>query len=1218
MRETTSTLQAAIDTDKSRVPIARLTLYKTPHGGDFLGPSIVVWKNSETDAGDPWIGERPAHPGADPFTNQKLLIPEKGQAAAFWGVGRPFGLSPSEPHTVRIEGYFSPLETQSVQFMIIGNGDPVEFDWDTPGVSPSAATNRIATAAADNTDQRQGSTYLTPTMTKGLFYPFSARVTIKPGGIGKLVLLWRPNGETNWRLVDAAVASPRAAAESSHELPATVISGEDEVDLASALTFTVPASDPLFTYASSLDAYGVLRPGFRVTAELGYRTSAGDEYLQMGEFYLAGAVKDQVEARNVIKASAKDALGKAADEPALIIPNVIDYDLAGYSSDSIWVEPEQRTRYTAFDSWTLAQTVRAILYTAGLSSKQLHAKDGAGNDLIQENDVRLDRSAIYRLRLPGLLKNPDLKYSLEPGQPLLPFLRKVVQTYGYQLGVNGSGDVFLRERDTGSLYACNDLSFAGTWAAIADTIDAFAGEQREATAAGAVASINAAAGVSKVRVFVRREPGSSATFDVDMGATNLAAAVAVDYDREWSYKDGIDPATGRNAAVFEYSGTGLASTVSVTCGIGVKIQGIELVIDDSEANPITIRGTRETISAEVSDRSLRNDVIVAGKDRGPDTNSNILARATDVGSIGQPAAGNYIGRRRLFILPDERITRDEVAKYLAHRVVREYTTLFDRAKINTPGRPELEHWDPMKIHDVETGIEQPGTRFLRKHNWSYADAKFTSQIVVDPYPPLESYRNPVSPSSPPGTLTDVEMRRTDGVSIDPDLFVDNELTETEYQNRQAGCFSPGWADETDAIHIEVSFKAWRPGYCTIEVRDLATHRVVAVLVEDEFLEFGEYSYLWSGRYYNASTDAYLYYPLDPQSTVEDWEEWQNLPDPIFSIDRGRAGWVYISVRLDPLDTTHAPEMKDAINADDTAKSVVHCILRDQATQVGAGLEGSQTVYGKRGAPDNVPHGGRFDIRLDQHVPGLPRGFKFTLGHNGEPVKYVIGGWIDTYIIVYESSGDWTDGARFYYLPQEWTAESLARGRHLWKLDGTVEVVQGETDFLAAGTYTFLFDPVGLALVPDPAVRDIAKSFQVEESTDLFGRNGYRLVEDPLFRNELPIRRFPYRPDYLAFAQSLFPGKIVGVGFHIGSKIQARNRSGDLLTQSLALYPHRLEDVATIGNKHGVWPPALVNEGELIAGNGARLRSDKPDGVGDSLSRIAHFTLSSGGTNLAYD
>lgn len=1218
MRALTGTLSTAIKTADAQEPIARVTLYRTPHGDDLIGPAVAVWRNTEsTGSAGPWLGHALGYPGVDPWTDADLILADRGQLAAFWGTARPYGLPPTEPCVIRFEGYFR-HPGGVVDLNLVGNGYPVRLRVNVPGGTPGAGAVVVEYNAERNTDQAEGVVYQLAG-TAGVFYPLSVEVVLKPGAYGKVALLWKPSTATLWRMADASVLNVRPVAESSIVLPGVVSIGvDDESGKASVLTLTIaPGESPYYAYDPAVDSYGVLRGSSRVLVELGYKTTAGNEYLELGEFYIDDVDRPEAGADTVLSVRLRDSLGKAADELALLYPDVTDYDVAGYTSDDVWLEADAVQRYTAYDSWSFAATVRALLYKSGFSSRQLHAVDGNGADLIVDRGLRLDRDRLYRLRLPQVEKDAALKYAPEPGSRLLDFLLELVETFGYVFGVNGSGEVFLHERDNGTLYAVDDagLTYAGVWGAKVDAIDAQAGAQRTAAGAASVEVSNTTAAV--LRLFFRREVDSTATFTVTIGGVERLVGVSLDYPRAWSWGDGIDPAAGENPSVFELRGID-PGTILVEVTASACFQGLELIEADAELSAVEVRGDRETVENRVTTASVRNDVIVAGAELGAETGEYNLARAVDIASIARPASPRYVGRRRLFILPEPRVTRADQASYIAYRELAKFSTLADASGFVTPGRPDLELGDPVRLFDVQTGEELPGVRFVDQVSHTWKAGELRSTLRVNPYPPLESFRAPLAPLAPPGVLTDFVMRRTDGGSLDPDAYSGTSLTMAQYDIRLDGLYCPGWADESDAVHVELAFNVWRPGFLTLEVKDLKTHKVVAVLAEDRFAEWGRYVYLWSGRWFTADGNSYLYYPQDPGQTDKAWEDYQSTKDPVRGGNVGRAGWVYVEARFDPLDTTSDPEQLVGVNADKPTVSHLHVILGPQAQQVKASLYTAQPVYALHPA---IPFGGRYEVHLDEWTPALPRGVRFSIGHLYEPVRFQLAGYFDVHVIVYQGAS-WLAGVDLHYMPLEYTVESLARGRHLWNVDGTPMLVGGETDFIspkgANGSYEFLFDPIGVAVVPSGSIAAKARHYSA-------------YIKDP--RPELPLpssiaevnQRLTFRLNYLDFLASLFPGRVVGASFVWGTRIQAYNRAGEAVADAVAdVFPYRLESAAYASHKHSVFPPVDVSQGGMmiLSGELARGRIAKPNGlpVHHAYSRTVHFTLPAGvsGIDYAYD
>jgi len=1240
MKSIDAMLQTALESGTSQVPISRVDLFKTTFPAPGVGINLVYWRGQLDSTGDPYAGD--PIDGSYDFLTGAVLLAEKGQAWGWWGSrSRPLSIPVEEDMLLRLEGYFHvPADSGGVQieFGLVANATGAVFygEADSAAYPSAAATVIIAsTTQTKNTDQKDAATGTTTGWTADTWHTVRLDLPFVMGQYAKFSLLWRYVGETDWRLVDGSRVNVAPEwmepdvtgnpASDALRLPLVMgLSGDDEEGKASTLTFRVPLRDAgdvavsAYQWTPTYRVYGVLRPGRRVIAYSGLNTQ-GDgsdpvatDWIQRGEYFIdsvALTMTEDPQPRKVLTVTARDSRKKAAETPNLLYPDVLSYDLAGYSSDGIFLEPDGIQRYVAYDSWTLAEAVRDLLTHAGFTAEQLTAG-------IEENNVRLGRGKLFRLKLPGEVKEGDLQYAFEPGMRLLDIVQELAEKHGYRFTVRYDGSVVLAERNTGTRVPAGDggITYSvGDFGALTEDIKGFGGVTRECTAVGG-GTISFSATFAALYLVFHRATTDAGDFSLTVDTVPVTGWQAVDltHGKAWSYRDGIDYEDGENPTVFAVRGFAAGShDVVISVADGAVFGGYEALVADPDAVDLTIGEDRVLqVDVEQSDQGIRNDVLVVGREKGIDTRDMVQARVVDAASIGRPAARNFVGERRTLIIPDPSINDDELARYVAFLHLIRHRELTDAQSFVVPDMPHLELDDVVRIDSIIAGTKG-GQGRIRKMSWSSAPSKASMTVQLNPHTPFPSFRNELEPVAPAAVVSGFAFARSDGVSITPSLRESTlDLSAAEYASRVAGVYTGQWAEEADAIFIRIDLNLWKRSIVSLAVKDLYTHRTVAILAEDDVYEWGGRVWLWKGRWYSPDHQTYFLFPRDPSMTDQRWDEYNDLPDQRNpdSADRNRSGLYYVEALVTPIETPAERAIWRGTNAD-VALDYGKVVLGEKAV-IDSVDESDQPIYARR-LVDLVPYGGRDDVYDDEWIAsGGPAGVKIGITISGEEARLVFEGFLDLYLVYSET--DWTMGAEFYYVPQKWGPESLARGQHLRLIldDGVspwgTQLVAGETNFLDPGTYEFILDLTGLEVLPDASEKAIARrTFK--------GRLPYDI--------EAIVTSVPYRNDYLDMFHRLKGGReFVMAGWHFGTLIRAVNRAGESV--KFPQYTLRMEDPDLAGNKHAVWPPEDFSAGNTTvrAGHWLRLRREKEQDSGAAvhLQKIAHLTSRSGNPTWMYD
>jgi hypothetical protein len=1226
-------------TGTTQWPVCKVECYKTPFPAPSFGLNLEIWRNIDA-TGEPYVGS-PIDADYDPFSSMV-----RSHAWEFLGnTKRPAGIPVTEDCLVRWEGYFQvPTGVSSVDFKVLANPvGKLYLGADASSYPSGLSSPDITNTAATNADELSGAED-TFAWSAGSWHTLRFDWPINKGAYAKAVVLWKPTTETDWRLLDCSSVNTEAAwmvpdatglaTADAALLPGVLaVSADYSVDSITSCDIDIAkvVAPESYEHVAAQDSYGFLKAGRMVKVYGGYNVTANDpdidpdSWVDLGTYFINNIIYNRDDASDLFQVKSYDARKKAADTPNIAYPDIIDHDVAGISSNTVYLEPDGQTRWAAYDSWYLNQAVRGILYKAGFTSEQLWAKDANGDYKIEGGDVRLNRAATYKLRLPKDVKESDLLYSFKPGMPLLEMVKQLVEDHGYEFGVDDSNEVYLRRAYNPNQYAADHATItytSGTWNQVVD-IDSLGATYETLASATGVVDIAPTESFSGLNLVIDRQT-SAGTITVSVDGTPVSgwSSYDISYDKSWSYRDGYDPTTGLNPCVLEIE-RGLdytTHTISITATGAARLAGYEVYQRDRKLVNFTFLESRiNKLSVENTHENVRNDVIVVGR-KEYDIDEFVMGRAIDFLSIYNPGHPSYVGCEKTFILPNDHIIRKDVVDYLALGLLKRYKTLQDNVSHDFPALPHLELGDCIKVTSSEAGISSDYF-WVSRMGWKLSEGAgvFVQNVALSSYEPQPSFQPLLEPSDTVrslagGSVVSFQFSRTDGLSIDPDDHTSNEWN--SYLGPQAGFYSGMFADDNPPVYVQIDFELLDSSVCTLYVKNLLTGDTMAVLIQEKELDAGKHTFLWNGRWYTPDQKSYTYAPCKPGWTEKQLKDYFYQKDPITETAVGEnlndpsmfwtgAGYFTVELVYKPLYAPTRRNVVNAKNASDTTKSFGK-VLHLRNTTVYSYTMATPTV-----GVSGVPFGGRYDVQSDYYVAsGGPPGIKSQLITGDYLVKAVFKGTLDCHLLLTKGT-TLAVGDVYAAWKHEIQPDAFAAGSFLYNVISTspwsLQNIIGETDFLAANsTNTFIIDPVGLPLTPsvDTTQSQIAG---IKE-----GKLGLSFVfQKPTNFNYNFDRSVGYRDDYLAYFTSVFPGYYVNVGWYFTLTVDLINKAG-LVVKTNIPYSYRLESPTYIsGYKHCVFPdgPGIS---AALEGDYANARSHTPGG-----ERKVHFTAAQS-TNYCYD
>ena len=127
-------------------------------------------------------------------------------------------------------------------------------------------------------------------------------------------------------------------------------------------------------------------------------------------------------------------------------------------------------------------------------------------------------------------------------------------------------------------------------------------------------------------------------------------------------------------------------------------------------------------------------------------------RATDLNSISNPSANNYIGYRSNFTLREGTISDKRHLQWLADSILNRFKRRHRISNFRTVGIPHLELLDPIGLVDAKIGLNTTSKNTTFTENsldlfWvesissTISQASYITNFSVSTYPPFQAWRN---------------------------------------------------------------------------------------------------------------------------------------------------------------------------------------------------------------------------------------------------------------------------------------------------------------------------------------------------------------------------------------------------------------------------------------------------------------------------------------------
>ena len=1163
MKSVDSLITALSTTGVFQRPTAKIDLYTTTLSESSYGANFIIFTGSY--AYNPIAGTH-LTTNHDSLTNTTALIAENGQIMEFYGLERPCGIDPVTKTLIRYEGYFQmPVGETGVTFKLLGNPCMHLYVTGDALTLPSGLTVKNASHyAVGNSDYRSGTEFHTG-WTAESWHSFRLDWILSGGTFAKAAVLFKTQPlNDNYRLLDCSVLNTTSAWISPVTLSGvTAISLEEKIGETALLSFDV-AHGSQYIHQASTDSYGILRPNRMLKVQTGFVTGNNiATYVDAGQFFIDTIKVKKDSLGQTYTVTARDIRKKATDTLNMLYPNILSYDLAGYDSDAVFNEPNGIQRYASYDSWTICQTVRDLLYHAGVSSKQLWATGSDGNFKIQEKDVKLNRGEFYKVTLPGEVKDDQLKYAFNVGDPLLEIINNIVEQYGYEFGTDYLGDVFLREANNPVQYRADDNSiiFSGVWVT-GFNVKSFAGV--EVVGSGSI-TINPPTDFVGYDIFFNRmKDGTNGSYYAKWNTTSHGSASPSPYYNFWYYRDGEDPNYGSNPSVYRMP-HGLTSgtiTISSSSAAGQQLNwaGYQIYTREREAAVITFPESRVTqLDIENTDANIRNSVIVAGDDQGYDLQKFITSKSNDYKSMLNPQSKNYIGYRKMFILPDPRIVQQDHADWLSLSLLKKYSRLADIVSYEIPPYPQLELGDCVAITSTGAGLASTDEFWVDSIDSTIEAGKYTMNVGLNPYKPWPSYQNELEPSGVTDYISNFIFYRSDGRSLIPSDHLANSIpTMLPSTNIAAtGYYAAHWANENPPVYIGIGFDLWSSSVIDLKIQNRYTAETWAIIKSSRYLTFGHYEYIWDGRYWDSDSSHYAFAPFNPDYTIDQWVDFYNRDDPTQPGVKSKfAAYFRPQLKYNSIVDTNIQGITYGENANDAAIDYGKVIFmsEDAATTVDEDWISTENLPRCEVYPTEFTLAGRNGIL-----------FKITTGPYNIKVKFE--GKLDHYQFVTADSISVKDGDWVTIFYQKIPVESYARGRYLFRvIDRTVtpwvlQDISGEAEFLANTVTEIFINLEGLDVVRDSTFgpdRDVNQFYKQKQPGDDLKR----------FQNATVLA--PFTIDYLGQLQKGHPGKFVNAAFYYYPDFTYTDGSSYVRVFK-NLNPVRLESAAYASKEHSLWP-----------------------------------------------
>lgn len=533
-----------------------------------------------------------------------------------------------------------------------------------------------------------------------------------------------------------------------------------------------------------------VRRGMLVRISTGFMTPSASELYPV----FTGLVEDFPASNGVAQLSAKDFQSVITTQTPRNYPDKVSYMAAGYRSSTSASEPVYEI--PAFDGWSMESAVEELLVRSGIDASNLTQKltvpTANGTSTGADTPVKMGGEDYFKFRArrlsgqPLMLerqvrygnakrafeegKAPDDSYLFKPevSRDTWQQAREITDRYGYDLAFDETGAVVMGPRNNPHRaydYLTTGHTLTGTIQLNPGAYKGFyvnypIGTQTAMAVSGARIDLVYPRGVGfgRLQCFVHKASDNSVVVGPIQIDPSLPAGSATQtfYDAR-ATSDGSNPCV---STLFSGDYGDYVVRIYDLDSLGFSLDCVLAYHTDPAtprlASPLSTSVNALSVNAKSSAADQRNFVIVVGKRKGAVSDSAKLdnnpenpegefnvAVAVDNHSVANPAAKNFVGRRKDSVIYDTKVSDGDFASYLSRYFVYRQRSPKPNADVEHTLLPVVQLRDP--VYAVEDRYKTVTSQFVVyvtgvRHRIEFGDQmRATTMLATTSYPEYAAY-----------------------------------------------------------------------------------------------------------------------------------------------------------------------------------------------------------------------------------------------------------------------------------------------------------------------------------------------------------------------------------------------------------------------------------------------------------------------------------------------
>lgn len=504
-------------------------------------------------------------------------------------------------------------------------------------------------------------------------------------------------------------------------------------------------------------------------------------------------IKYKNDGNDTLQVNCNDYTVFTKDAINLVAPTPLDYWQAGYIR-RIPRHVNGQSKPRAFDGWQIHRAYKVLLTESFIDPWTMYKRQIRNNinDIAVSGQFYIEpisSSAQSYLPTQPRYGNPNviIRQDLEPDDEYLfkistgefyqDVIDDIMKPWFYVWGMNRYGEPFLRRNEVPTRWITHK-DFDWDITPTTDLLDlgAFKGSYSTSN----IVSISSARFTgTRADVILVAGPqfGSSdpsvKTIQVQIKDEDYNVVQTTNINTHnstaWFFYEGADPNIGINPTQIQVADNldydeyiCFINNTDALFQVGINA----LLVYDKDINrpneffytgDVTTAGSVKDLEVKAPTKDQRTDAIVLGALQGTRVNENqftnnnpvltyIQSSARDINSVYKSTANNYVGRPRITIIQDSKISSQDQADFIAFNLIDQFSSPSKPISFTVAGHPKIEVDDLVVVtDDFKAGVDTSNFAWVTSYTNSFNKGIFSTKIDTTPVQPAKSFWDKVEP-----------------------------------------------------------------------------------------------------------------------------------------------------------------------------------------------------------------------------------------------------------------------------------------------------------------------------------------------------------------------------------------------------------------------------------------------------------------------------------------